>query len=80
MKNDFKKCQSLNKDVVNIDPKTWLLNYHLHQINNIDCTKDNWFISGKREFENLDWKMEIDRFHLNDDILNENLLAAVETI
>ena len=80
LKNDFEKCQLLNNDVVNIDPKTWLLNYHLHQINNTDCTKDNWFISGKREFENLDWKMEIDRFHLNDDILNKNLLAAVETI
>ena len=80
LKNDFEKCQLINNDVVNIDPKTWLLNYHLHQINNNDCTKDNWFISGKREFENLDWKMEIDRFHLNDDILNKNLLAAVETI
>ncbi len=80
LKEDFEKCQAINSEILNIDVRTWLLNFHLHQIQSMDCSQDNWFIKGIKEFENLDWKMEIDRFHLNNDELNNELLSVVQSI
>ena len=80
LKEDFEKCQAINSKILKIDVRTWLLNFHLHQIESMDCSQDNWFIKGIKEFENLDWKMEIDRFHLNNDELNNELLSVVQSI
>ena len=80
LKEDFEKCQAINAEILNIDVRTWLLNFHLHQIQSIDCSQDNWFIKGIKEFDNLDWKMEIDRFHLNNDELNNELMSVVQFI
>ena len=80
LKEDFEKCQAINSEILKIDVRTWLLNFHLHQIESMDCSQDNWFIKGIKEFENLDWKMEIDRFHLNNDELNNELLSVVQSI
>ena len=80
LKEDFEKCQAINSEILKIDVRTWLLNFHLHQIKSMDCSQDNWFIKGIKEFENLDWKMEIDRFHLNNDELNNELLSVVQSI
>ena len=80
LKEDFEKCQAINSKILKIDVRTWLLNFHLHQIQSMDCSQDNWFIKGIKEFENLDWKMEIDRFHLNNDELNNELLSVVQSI
>ena len=35
---------------------------------------------GKNDYINSDWKMEIDRFHLNSEELNSELLDTVEAI
>ena len=80
LKNDFEKCQEINKNIVDIDIRTWLLNYHLHKTNSVDCSQDAWFLKGKNDYINLDWKMEIDRFHLNNDKLNSELLDALGAI
>jgi len=79
-KQDFEKCQEINKNIVDIDIRTWLLNFHLHKINSVDCSQESWFLKGKNDYFNLDWKMEIDRFHLNSEQLNSELLDAVGTI
>ena len=80
LKEDFTKCQDLNKEIVEIDVRTWLLNYHLHTINSSDCLNDGWFKKGKVQYKDLDWEMEIDRFHLNNDRLNKELLETVQAI
>jgi len=80
LKQDFVKCQEINKDIVDIDIRTWLLNFHLHKINSIDCSQESWFLKGKNDYLNLDWKMEIDRFHLNSEQLNSELLDVVVAI
>ena len=80
LKEDFTKCQDLNKEIVEIDVRTWLLNYHLHTINSSDCLNDGWFKKGKVKYKDLDWEMEIDRFHLNNDRLNKELLETVQAI
>jgi len=80
LKEDFTKCQDLNKEIVEIDVRTWLLNFHLHTINSSDCLNDGWFKKGKVKYKDLDWEMEIDRFHLNNDRLNKELLETVQAI
>ena len=80
LKKDFTKCQDLNKEIVEIDVRTWLLNFHLHTINSSDCLNDGWFKKGKVKYKDLDWEMEIDRFHLNNDRLNKELLETVQAI
>ena len=80
LKKDFTKCQDLNKEIVEIDVRTWLLNFHLHTINSSDCLNDGWFKKGKVKYKDLDWEMEIDRFHLNNDGLNKELLETVQAI
>ena len=49
----------LNKNIVDIDIRTWILNYHLHKMNSIDCSQESWFLKGKSKFKNLDWKMKL---------------------
>jgi len=80
LKKDFEKCQSINQEIIDIDLRTWLLNLHLHQTRSIDCNDADWFIKGKNQFQNIDWKMEIDRFHLNNTDLDRQLLESVQTI
>ena len=80
LKNNFEKCQEINKNIVDIDIRTWLLNFHLHKTNNVDCSQSSWFLKGKNDYINSDWKMEIDRFHLNSEELNSELLDTVEAI
>ena len=45
-----------------------------------DCLNDGWFKKGKVQYKDLDWEMEIDRFHLNNDRLNKELLETVQAI
>ena len=80
LKNNFEKCQEINKNIVDIDIRTWLLNFHLHKTKSVDCSQASWFLKGKNDYVNLDWKMEIDRFHLNSEELNSELLDTVEAI
>ncbi len=80
LKNDFQHCQQLNSDIVKIDIRTWLLNSYLCKNNNINYLDDSWFISGLNEFKGSDWKMEVDRFHLNDDSLETKLTNYAENI
>jgi tetratricopeptide (TPR) repeat protein len=80
LKEDFDKCQNINKQIIHVDVRTWLLNLHLHKLQSVDCSQDNWFTKGIKEFSSLDWKMEIDRFHLNNEELNNNLLKTVQSI
>jgi len=74
LKDDFDKCQLLNSEIVNIDARTWLLNSYMCHIKNSNFSSDGWFSRGLNEFNSLDWDMEVDRFHLNDDLLKSQLI------
>jgi len=80
LKEDFEKCQTIIQQIIHIDVRTWLLNLHLHKLQSLDCSQDNWFTKGMKEFNSLNWKMEIDRFHLNNEELNNSLLKTVQSI
>ena len=80
LKDDFDKCQLLNNDIVNIDPRTWLLNSYMCHSRKYNYTSDTWFSRGLNEFNDLDWDMEVDRFHLNNEILKKKLTEFVKEI
>ena len=73
LKDDFDKCQELNRDIINIDIRTWLLNCYMCSKNNKTYLNDTWFNSGINQFKSSNWEMEVDRFHLNDDNLKLEL-------
>ena len=80
LKNDFMHCQKLNEDIVNIDIRTWLLNSFMCHKKEINYKEDSWFKAGVNQYQNSDWDMEVDRFHLNDDSLKTRLIDFAKTI
>tara|TARA_B100001057_G_scaffold500383_1_gene615141 strand:- start:13304 stop:14755 length:1452 start_codon:yes stop_codon:yes gene_type:complete len=80
LKNDFDHCQKLNRDIVNIDIRTWLLNSYICNKEETNYLKDSWFIVGLDQFKSSDWDMEVDRFHLNNDPLKTRLIDFAKTI
>ena len=80
LKCNFDKCQELNKKIVDIDLRTWLLNTDLFKKNDKDYGEESWFKKGLRNFSDSDWDMEVDRFHLNDDELKSNLISLAKRI
>ena len=80
LRSDFDHCQKLNKDIVNIDIRTWLLNSYMCKQKEINIDEESWFISGLSQFKDSNWEMEVDRFHLNDDSLKGHLTDFAKSI
>ena len=73
LQNDFDQCQKLNQDIVNIDIRTWLLNAYMFEQKELNYEQELWFSSGFNQFKGSNWDMEVDRFHLNNDSLKNQL-------
>ena len=46
----------------------------------IEYTSEPWFTENKDHFKEMDWEMEIDRFHLNNEGLQKSLVGFVESL
>ena len=77
--NNIEKCKDLINKVVELDFKSWLLSYDIYTKNNIEIN-DNWFTKGLEKFKNVDIKLEIDRFHLNNSVLQSELENTAKQI
>ncbi len=80
LKDDFDQCQKINHDIVNIDIRTWLLNSYMYNERKSSFDNESWFVSGVNQFKDSDWEMEVDRFHLNDESLKNNLTSFIKNI
>ncbi len=80
LQNNFDKCNDINKKIINIDNRTWLLNIDLHKKFAKDYEETNWFKKGLNEFKNLDWHLEVDRYHLNDHEKTNYLIKLAKAI
>ena len=80
LKDDFDQCQKINHDIVNIDIRTWLLNSYMNNERESSFDNELWFVSGVNQFKDSDWEMEVDRFHLNDESLKNNLTSFIKNI
>ena len=50
------------------------------KINNIEVNNQSWFTKGLKKFSNLDVNMEVDRFHLNNSVLQSELENTAKQI
>ena len=80
LQNNFDKCNEINKQIINIDNRTWLLNIDIHKNFSKDYEDANWFKKGLKEFKNLDWSLEVDRYHLNDQKKTDSLIELAKRI
>ena len=66
LNSDTGKASEYFNKMEELDERSWLINSYINK--NIDHKNENWFINGKNRFENTDWQVAVDRFHLpNDD-------------
>ena len=78
--DNFEKCSEMINKIVDIDFKSWLLSYDIYKKNDSFNKNDDWFQKGLTKFENIDAKLEVDRFHLNDIDLTNQLIEKANKI
>ncbi|EJP72646.1 MAG: putative adenylate cyclase [SAR86 cluster bacterium SAR86B] len=62
LNSDAGKASEYFNRMEELDERSWLINSYINK--NIDHKNENWFINGKNRFENTDWQVAVDRFHL----------------
>lgn len=80
LSNDVIKCKELVDKVVEIDFKSWLLTSDIFQSNNKSYESESWYKKGINQFKDLDFNLEVDRFHLNNDQLKNNLIKKAKLL
>tara|TARA_B100000700_G_C14804026_1_gene741993 strand:- start:454 stop:939 length:486 start_codon:yes stop_codon:yes gene_type:complete len=78
--DNFEKCQELNNEIVNLDIRTWLLNTDLCNKRSLEFKQNSWFLKGKKEFDKVNWDLEVDRFHLNNEKLKIDLIELAKSV
>ena len=78
--DNFEKCSEMINKIVDIDFKSWLLSYDIYKKNDSFDKNYDWFKKGLTKFENIDAKLEVDRFHLNDIDLTNQLIEKANKI
>ena len=75
-------CLSIGiiKNLQDIDFKSWLVTAKICDDEEIEHRAEAWFTENKDQFREMDWDMEIDRFHLNNEGLQKSLRSFVENI
>ena len=72
------KFKETAKGIATYDLRSWLLNINFHIKEGVTYSDQKWYKDGAEEFNKSDWKMEIDRFHLNDSNLEEELFNTAQ--
>ena len=80
LSNNIKRCEELINQIVEIDFKSWLLSIDIYNHNNKTLEDQTWFTKGISKFKDLDFRLEVDRFHLNNKDLSKNLVDKAESI
>ena len=73
MERNREKCLEIISTLQEVDLKSWLLTSKICEDEEAEYKSQNWFSENKDNFNEADWVMEIDRFHLNNDGLKDSL-------
>ena len=73
MAGDHTRCQDIVSDIETLDIRTWLMRVSILKHEGQDVTTEGWFKDGITRFGDSDWEREIDRFHLNDEVMRPSL-------
>ena len=63
-----------------IDVKTWLTYTEIYKSNNANPESEKWYEKGYNDFKDLNWKEEINAFHLNNKELKNNLISLSSSL
>ena len=80
MDRNSDKCKELIKNLQEVDFKSWLVTAKICDDEEIEYTSEVWFTENKDHFKEMDWEMEVDRFHLNNEGLQKSLVGFVESL
>ncbi len=80
MDRNSSKCKELINDLQDIDFKSWLVSAKICDDEEIEYKSEPWFAENKDQFKEMDWRMEIDRFHLNNEGLQKSLESFFESV
>ena len=80
LNRDFKKCKELFALMDEIDVKTWLTYTEIYKSNNANPELEKWYEKGYNDFKDLNWKEEINAFHLNNKELKNNLISLSSSL
>jgi tetratricopeptide (TPR) repeat protein len=78
--NNIDKCNELINTIIDLDFKSWLLSYDIFTKNDHEVTNKSWFTKGLQKFSNFDVDMEVDRFHLNNNNLQSELISTAKQL
>ncbi|MFL2721974.1 MAG: hypothetical protein ACJ0E6_05855 [Gammaproteobacteria bacterium] len=76
LSDNLNKCNELFKMIADIDFRSWLLVLDINQNHKND--NFNSIIKFANNFKDLDYQLEIDRFHLNDNNLKDSLILLAQ--
>ncbi|MDG2474299.1 MAG: adenylate/guanylate cyclase domain-containing protein [Paracoccaceae bacterium] len=65
MARDSNKCLEIIEKLQDMDSRSWLITAKICDDEEIEYKALSWFQDGLSKFKDIDWKNEIDRFHLN---------------
>lgn len=78
LNNAYEKCEEIFDLINEITSRTWLMNTFIKSSQNLEFKDEGWYKKGLLDFKDLDWDNEIDRFHLNNENLQANLLSVAK--
>ena len=58
--------------------KMWEKLYAIDPVPFADSSSEGWYEKGFKDFKDLDWENEVDRFHLNNDDLQQDLISTAK--
>ena len=80
MARNRKTCIEIINKLENIDFKSWVLTAKLCNDEEYQYKKADWFLLGKSNFINTNWKEEIVRFRLNNDSITKSLIDFAKNL
>jgi tetratricopeptide (TPR) repeat protein len=77
---DYNKVIELSFDIRTIDERTLCLILYSRSKLNQDVTNSNEYKLLNTQFKNIEWEQSVDRFHIQDEIIKNELLSFIKNI
>ena len=77
---DYNKVVELSFDIRTMDERTLCLILYSRSKLNQDVTNSNEYKLFNTQFKNIEWEQSVDRFHIQDEIIKNELLSFIKNI
>ena len=77
---DYNKVVELSFDIRTMDERTICLILYSRSKLNQDVTNSNEYKLFNTQFKNIEWEQSVDRFHIQDEIIKNELLSFIKNI